>query len=368
MMWLLNDAQATSYSGDGTSGLYLWGAQFEYGDTATEYCQLGALIPTNIPLAAAPSCNGLLVEQVVANRALWCRDATNAVWSKTNMTAAKDQTGIDGLANAASSLTATADGATCVQTITLASNIEASSVFLKRLIGTGPVQVTLDGTTWSTVDLSASEWRRATLAGTITNPAVGVRLATSGDAVAMDFAQIEDNWFATSPILTEGAAVTRGSDIPYIPAVQFEPAASKDELCFIVAFKTKGRPRAPAQHHIFNVNSISGSGVSFWQVSSGPNVIWGPQVGSPVLQFTPSTEQENILAGSYRETFSTLAQSGVSQIGSRNIASYMERQLALWIGTTSNGNSMNGTIRRITLFPFATNQSQTAEMSRAESY
>jgi hypothetical protein len=168
--------------------------------------------PRIIPLAANPTSNGLLIEESRANRILWCRDATQANWVSTNVTAAKDQTGIDGVANAASSLTATANDGTCIQTITLASGSRTGSVYLKRITGTGNVQVSLDGSTYSTVDLSASEWRRIVLSGTVTNPTVGIKLAVSGDAVAMDYGQVEDGAFVTSPILTTTASVTRAGE------------------------------------------------------------------------------------------------------------------------------------------------------------
>lgn len=203
---------ARDYSGDGVSGIFIWGSQMEVGETLTDYQAVGTQAPTITPLVPATTCNGLLIEEARTNRLLWCRDATQSNWVKTDITAAKDQTGIDGVANAASSLTATAAGGTCIQTITLASNSRAGSVFLKRLTGTGIVQVSLDGTTWSTVELSDTEWRRIVLSGTVTNPMVGIKLATSGDAVAMDFGQVEDGGFATTPILTTGASTTRNTD------------------------------------------------------------------------------------------------------------------------------------------------------------
>jgi len=178
--------------------------------------------PYVIPLAANPTSNGLLIEEARTNRILWCRDATQTQWVKTNVTAAKDQTGVDGVANAASSLTATANDGTCIQTITLASGSRTNSVYLTRLIGTGNVQVSLDGSTWSTVDLSASEWRRIVISATVTNPTVGIKLATSGDAVAMDYGQVEDGLFATTPILTTVATATRAQDLATMSGQNFD--------------------------------------------------------------------------------------------------------------------------------------------------
>lgn len=207
--------------------LLVWGAQLEIGSSATAY-QAISQPPTITPLVANSTCNGLLIEESRTNRALWCRDATNAAWVATNVSTAKDQTGIDGVANAASSITASADGGTLIQTVTLASGSRTGSVYLKRITGTGTVQVSLDGSTWSTVELSSTEWRRVVLSGTVTNPVVGIKLATNGDAVAMDYAQIEDNagtlttqLAATSPILTTSAAATRASEVAFISGAAF---------------------------------------------------------------------------------------------------------------------------------------------------
>jgi len=201
-----------NYLADGSSGTLLWGAQLELGDTATTYQPI-AQPTTSTPLAANPASNGLLIEEARTNRILWCRDATDAAWVKTNVTAAKDQTGVDGVANAASSLTATANDGTCIQTITLVSGSRTGSVYLKRITGTGNVQVSLNGTTYSTVDLSDTEWRRIVLSGTVTNPTVGIKLAVSGDAVAMDYGQVEDGAYVTTPILTTTATATRSADV-----------------------------------------------------------------------------------------------------------------------------------------------------------
>jgi hypothetical protein len=124
-------------------------------------------------------------------RNLWGGDLTNAAWVKTNMTAAKDQPGIDGTANAASSLLATAADATSLQPITLASSNQIYQVCIKRLIGTGAVSMTIDGgTTW--VDITAQITGGAAYAiafitqNAVTNPNIGFKLATSGDKIATD--------------------------------------------------------------------------------------------------------------------------------------------------------------------------------------
>jgi hypothetical protein len=156
---------------------------------------------------------GLLMERSGPNIALWSRDFTQAAWVKTNITAALDVTGSDGSANSASRLTATAANGTALQTITSASGNHVTAFFLRRITGTGTVEITQNGgTNWTAVTLT-SAWQRFVIPfATVTNPVIGVRLGTSGDVIAVDVAQTERETFPTSPIITAGAAVTREAD------------------------------------------------------------------------------------------------------------------------------------------------------------
>lgn len=157
------------------------------------------------------------LEFASTNQAWPCRDLTNVNWTPTDATPLKDQTGVDGVANAASSLEATAANGSIGTAITLASSVRVMSMYVKRLVGTGAVQMTTNGgTNWDTVTVTAS-WTRVSIpARTVTNPAFGIRLATSGDKIAVDFVQNEET-LLTSPILTTTAAATRAVDIAFAP-------------------------------------------------------------------------------------------------------------------------------------------------------
>lgn len=154
---------------------------------------------------------GLLIEEARTNSALWGRNFTNAAWVKVNITAALNQTGIDNSLNSASSLTATAINATALQTLSLASASRTLSFWVKRLTGIGAVSISQDGVSWTAITVTAA-WSLVQLTATQLNPVIGFQIATSGDAIAVDFAQIEAGAFATSPILTTTAAVTRAAD------------------------------------------------------------------------------------------------------------------------------------------------------------
>jgi hypothetical protein len=157
--------------------------------------------------------NGLLTEDSRTNVVLWNRDLTNAAWAKTNATAAKDQVGIDGTSNVASSLTATANNATCLQSITLASSARAQTAYVKRITGSGDVSMTMDGgSTWTVITLTSAFQRLTIPTQTLANPSVGFKLATSGDKIAVDYVQNENGAIETSPIATTTVSVSRAAD------------------------------------------------------------------------------------------------------------------------------------------------------------
>lgn len=166
------------------------------------------------------------IEPTMINVALWNRDLTNAVWVSTNVTAAKDQTGLDGVTNSASSITATAANGTCLQAITHANAFRWTSAYVKRITGSGTVEMTIDnGVTWTPITLTGS-WARVSIPDqTLVNPTVGFRIVTSGDAIAVDFVQVESYnsgltstlYAPTSPIYTTTANVVRGTDDVEIP-------------------------------------------------------------------------------------------------------------------------------------------------------
>jgi len=156
---------------------------------------------------------GVLLEGASTNDALHSADLSNSAWVKTGGTAAKDATGLDGVAGSASTFTATAGNATCLQTVTAASAKRTYSVDIKRKTGTGVVEITIDGgTTWTPVTLSTAFFTRFQVTQTLANPQFGIRLVTSGDAVEVDANQCEVLPFASSRIPTTTAAVTRVRD------------------------------------------------------------------------------------------------------------------------------------------------------------
>ena len=200
-------------------------AQFErvtYQTTPRPWLPTGAAAVYGLRFDYDPAtlaARGLLIEESRTNAALYSNDFTNAVWVKSNttdITAALDQTGIDGVANSASSLLCNVANGTVLQSITLASSARAQSAIIKRLVGSGTISMTMDGgTTWRDITSQiSSSWATAAIASqTLANPQVGFRMATAGDKIAVQYFQNENGAFSTSTIPTEAAAVTRAADI-----------------------------------------------------------------------------------------------------------------------------------------------------------
>lgn len=156
---------------------------------------------------------GIFIEETRENVCLHNRDGTDAVWVKLNMTAAKDQVGEDGVANSATSLLATAGNATAIQSFTIGSTAQTGTFSLKRLIGTGDVDITIDdGVTFTTVSINSLTYTRFDVTQTLANPDIGVRIVTSGDKIAIDFQGLEAGAFPTSRIATVASSVTRNQD------------------------------------------------------------------------------------------------------------------------------------------------------------
>lgn len=215
---------------------YIYGPQVTIGTTTTAYYPIGAAydphgsgvdgvkyFTTNKDLTSiSPSVlKGYLTEGAATNNLLWNRDLTNAAWTKSNMTTALTATGIDGQANAASVLTATAGNATCLQPRTLASAVRSFSAFVRRKIGTGTISITRDGgTTWTDITLllnTASYVRVSIENSTVLNPSCGFKITTSGDAIDVDYCQDEAGYVFSNPILTTTATATRNQDFLSYP-------------------------------------------------------------------------------------------------------------------------------------------------------
>jgi lysophospholipase L1-like esterase len=295
---------------------------------------------------------GLLAEPGRVNVCLWNRDLTNAAWTKSSVTAAKDQTGLDGVANSASSITATGANGTALQSVTLASSSRAQSAYVKRLVGSGTLEMTTDnGTTWTAIT-PGTDWERATIpAQTVTNPVLGFRIGTSGDSFAVDLVQNENGLTATSPMATTTASFSRAIDIH---------SFAMSGLSFD---NSQGTVYLEAVTNGANTESRVG-----WHISDGTtaNTIYGTLSslgGGQLAIIVASSATANILPG-------TVVVGGISRLVSAWNSSRAQAALGGAVGTPdtsltvpsglttfsvgaglSGTSPINGTIRKIVFVP-----------------
>jgi hypothetical protein len=141
------------------------------------------------------------------------RDMTDASWVKTTMTSTKTATGIDGVVNSATRLTATGTNALILQTLVAAASSRTYSCWLRRITGTGAIELTQDGVTFTNIAplLNTTYYVQVQLNASQLNAVYGLRIGTNGDVIEVDFNQFEAGNIATSPI--DAAGATRAADV-----------------------------------------------------------------------------------------------------------------------------------------------------------
>lgn len=161
-------------------------------------------------------CEGQLLEEARTPVAVYSRTLDPLAWTLTNMTRSS-AVGADGQPGAATQLTATGANATAIApAATLASAARRFAPYIRRISGTGNIDVTFDnGSTWTTLSAPTGVYTRIGAGATVANPQIGIRIATSGDEILVDFANGETGSSDTSPIATAGSLIIRAASNIY---------------------------------------------------------------------------------------------------------------------------------------------------------
>jgi hypothetical protein len=405
---LSNTNNAVTYTGDGTSGLYLWGAQLEIGSVATAY------IPTTSTVNSAPRFDhdpttgeslGLLVEEQRTNLLLRSEEFNDASWTQVflseNVTA-NSIAAPNGLlvADRVATINATAEFGVG-QSATVTANIPTTvSIFAKAAasnfvyvryyggntnlfytiivnLSTGIVTNTRTGLSTTAVSHSVialpNGWYRISCTAThnsttqflIAGPcltgtqAIGATFGevptagTGNESIYLYGAQLETGAFATSYIPTTTSAVTRSADLASITGTAFSGWYRQDEGTIFSAFSiptasTTGGAR------VYSIQNSAASTQIWLRLQGGTNRVYQvTDLSAQQAVLTPGTFSAGVV---YRgaialktDDFGFSENGSAATVDNSGTLGTVDR---MGIGMDAGGGvPLNGHIRRITYYP-----------------
>ena len=385
-------AFAPSYTGDGASSIYLWGAQLELAAAATDYTRnVGGLYPPRFdydPVTLAP--RGLLIEEQRTNLLLRAEEFENASWSKIEATVTT---------NAIASPDGTVDADKFIPSTNAAAHYMAQAVTSTTSQCTGTIYVKLDGSAVNKVTLfpgsggtfahfnlstltSSGEvnvsstsitdvgngWYRLSatwVAGTTINSlrfyassGVSGAAATEGDGTSGIYvwgAQLEAGAFATSYIPTAASQVTRASDNATITGANFSRWYNQSEGTFVAEYSSSSIALGTASKGLASANDGSGNNRVYGYISNTGTLSElvtnaGATEGLVSFAGTVPNGVTNKSAWVYKvNDFAILNNGGT--VAADNTGAPPSTPNRLEIGQHLSGNQLNGHIRRIRYYP-----------------
>jgi len=261
-IYLMSNSTTSSYAGDGTSGIYIWGAQLSDSASLDQYVNNPVAAPSSTayygprfdydPVTLQP--RGLLIEEQRANLLTYSEQFDNAAWTKTGATiTANSVVSPNGTTTADSLVEDTSTGNHWVFQSLGSAAAHSCSVYLKagsrswaalRITVTGPtvsyayfnlstgVVGTVAAGLTASITSVGNGWYRCTISGTMSGSVPIVIAAASADntisytgdgstALYLWGAQLEAGAFATSYIPTVASQVTRSADVAVIQGSNF---------------------------------------------------------------------------------------------------------------------------------------------------
>ena len=157
--------------------------------------------------------NGVTTAKAEENLLLRSQDYS-ATWTVTNLTPVTGKTAPD-TTSTATEFTATAANAVLTQGFTAIAGSYTFSVFLRRVTGSGDIQIAADNGTWTTKVITGT-WARYDVTQTVAagSKTAGVRVVTDTDAIEIWGAQLEQRDAVTSYTPTTTQPITN-----YIPVL-----------------------------------------------------------------------------------------------------------------------------------------------------
>jgi len=393
-----------SYTGVAGSGLFLWGAQLETGSTATAY------IPTTTAAVTVVlpriTDRGILVEESRTNLLRWSQDFTISGagnWQLAGSSTVSGNVAIapDGSTTAdlwsrtttsASYFTQALTKAASAVTYTYSIYVKKSvgNFFAMRVQGTYPARVDavfdLSNGTIATAAVTTGSFTGA--AATITPSANGFFLVTvtgtSDTTTALQAvggflsknAQVDDTdsaansagyiWqadlqvgaFATSPIITTGAAGTRGADVAYVGTLT--PLSALTLASDIEVVTTT----AAANQYIVSLSDQSvNNRITLFRPSGTTDLT--PRITIGGTAYNPSGFLSATTVGQRRTAISVAPSRGMPAANGTLSAgpatppyTPLYTTLAIGVAEVLSGSLFNGYIRRIRVLPYAATDAQ----------
>lgn len=340
---------------------------------------------------------GLLIEESRTNLLLHSRNMTQAAWSKTDVTAARTQIGLDGVANTACLMTegsaGTAISSQIGSAVTAGSTI-TGSVVLKRG-NTDWIRVFVTGGgftdgahTWfnlntgakgsttvsgagtgisSTIQSLGGGWYRCTATvtpnGVFTAPYLSIMSAAADNSTTrvanatyiVDCAQLEVGAFATSIIITDASTKTRAADSASMTGTNFSSWFSASAGTF-VAEASAIIAGSGNNQQVININNNSSTDCRALRIrSNNLDMIYMDRVGgvsNDLASFVLSNGVVFKASFAYSSAGNSFTVNGLAVL--TNAAAAPANPDRLGIGNTAESTSasfLNGHIRRIAFYP-----------------
>ena len=373
---MLNDT-TQSYTGDGTSGIYIFGAQLSDSASLDPYSYNFGAAPASTayygprfdydPVTLAPK--GLLLEEQRTNLMTWSDDFSNVVWNKlaSVTVTANTITSPDGTSNA-DTIESAGAAPVIYQTATVTANtVYTASVYVK--LGTMLVSeykiaiynatagafIAIDIT--PTAVVSSSTWTRIDYTFTTPVGCLSVRFypvritATVNATVYLWGAQLEAGAFPTSYIPTTSAAATRAADNASMTGTNFSSWYNQSEGTIYSQWMLGGDN---ASVNVYNINDGTGNNVIRNRYGTGSAIDNAVIVGGST-QATLSTSNQMTLYSSYKNAM-TYKQDDFARSSSRLLVTdtlgNVPTVTQINIGSNAVGTEqLNGHIQSIKYYP-----------------
>ena len=394
-----------TYSIHSTPGsYYLWGAQLETGSTANTY------IPTtNLP-SAAPRFDhdpvtgeslGLLIEESRENLLTYSEEFDNAAWATGGANVTPNTFSSPNGTTTADKLVATnttgshyifkvASVAASQYTVTVFSksaekewfaiNVFNGSTYEKYSfnVSTGEIGIVPVGET-SSIEPFVDGWYRCTATYTSTvagNNTIHFHVydgesteTFQGDGTSGIYlwgAQLEAGSFPTSYIPTSGSTVTRAADVASITGTNFSRWYNQSEGTIYASFRSS-KPSAASygpfvisdgtsNNRLAGVNNITNTNAEFFIVSSGAT--------EARLSFTDAGEAISS-ASAYKLNDCGFSVNGGAALTDTSVTIPTVNQLGIgyFFPGNSASNTINGTISRLTYYPYRLGDTKLQEIT-----